>query len=81
MQKPIFPIEIPAFNTNLTLVKFLYSDDKYHDLCGQMANLVAESGDNKGQLSPTCRGVPPCAPVINTDMMHLRAHTGERPYD
>lgn len=51
MQKPNSPIEIPVFDVNLTLVKFLCFDNKYHDLCGQMANLVAESGDNKGQLS------------------------------
>lgn len=28
MQKPIVPIEIPAFDANLTNVKFSYSDKK-----------------------------------------------------
>ena len=28
MQKPIVPIEIPAFDVNLTNVKFMYSDKK-----------------------------------------------------
>ncbi len=51
MQKPNFPIEIPAFDVNLTLVKFVCFDNIYHVLRNQMANLVAESGDNKGQLS------------------------------
>ena len=45
MQKPIFPIEIPAFDVNLTNVKFLCFDNKYHVLRNQMANLVAESGE------------------------------------
>ena len=45
MQKPNFPIEIPAFDVNLTLVKFLCFDNKYHVLRNQMANLVAESGE------------------------------------
>ena len=31
--------------------KFQYSDLIWKELCGQMANLVAESGGNKGQLS------------------------------
>ncbi len=28
MQEPLVPIEIPAFDVNLTNVKFLYSDKK-----------------------------------------------------
>ncbi len=28
MQTPNFPIEIPAFDVNLTNVKFMYSDKK-----------------------------------------------------
>ena len=28
MQKPIVPIEIPAFDVNLTNVKFMYFDEK-----------------------------------------------------
>ena len=51
MQKPNFPIEISVFDVNLTNVKFLCFDNKYHVLRNQMANLVAESGDNKGQMS------------------------------
>ena len=51
MQEPLVPMAIPALAAHLTNVKFLYSDNKYYELCGQMANLVAESGGNKGQLS------------------------------
>jgi hypothetical protein len=31
--------------------EFQYPDLTWKELCGQMANLVAESGGNKGQLS------------------------------
>ena len=31
--------------------EFQYSDLSWKETCGQMANLVAESGGNKGQLS------------------------------
>ena len=51
MQTPNFPIEIPAFDVNLTNVKFLYSDNKYYELCGQMGHLIGPSGVGKAQLS------------------------------
>ena len=43
MHEPIILIEIPAFDANLTNVKFLYSDNKYYELCGQMGHLIGPS--------------------------------------
>ena len=51
MQEPLVPMPFPVLAAHLTNVKFLYPDLTYYELCGQMANLVAESGGNKGQLS------------------------------
>ena len=51
MHEPIILIEIPAFDVNLTNVKFLYSDNKYYELCGQMGHLIGPSGIGKAQLS------------------------------
>ena len=31
-------MEIPALAAHLTNVKFLYSDNKYYELCGQMGH-------------------------------------------
>ena len=31
---------IPALSAHLTNVKFLYSDNKYYDLCGQMGYYI-----------------------------------------
>ena len=41
----------PLLGAKISGVKFQYPDLFWKELCGQMANLVAESGGNKGQLS------------------------------
>ncbi len=51
MHEPLVPVSMPALSAHLSEVEFMYSDNKYYERCGQMANLVAESGGNKGQLS------------------------------
>ena len=43
MHEPIILIEIPAFAAHLTNVKFLYSKNKYYELCGQMGHLIGPS--------------------------------------
>lgn len=39
------------FGTHLSCAKIQYYEPIWQELCGMMANLVAESGGNKGQLS------------------------------
>ena len=51
MQEPLVPMAIPALAAHLTNVKFLYSDNKYYELCGQMGHLIGPSGVGKSQLS------------------------------
>ena len=51
MQEPLVPMAIPALAAHLTNVKFLYSDNKYYELCGQMGHLIGPSGVGKAQLS------------------------------
>ena len=41
----------PIFFAHVSGFEFHFPDLKWKELCGQMANLVAESGGNKGQLS------------------------------
>ena len=43
MHEPIILIEISAFAAHLTNVKFLYSNNKYYELCGQMGHLIGPS--------------------------------------
>ena len=41
----------PILGAHVSGSEFQYPDLTWKELCGQMANLVAESGGNKGQLS------------------------------
>ena len=40
MQEVLVPMAFPALASHLTNVKFLYSDNKYYELCGQMGHLT-----------------------------------------
>jgi len=51
MQEPLVPMLFPVLGAHLSGTEFLYPDLTWKELCGQMANLVAESGGNKAQLS------------------------------
>ena len=51
MREPLVPMAIPALAAHLTNVKFMYSDNKYYELCGQMGHLIGPSGVGKAQLT------------------------------
>ena len=51
MHEPLVPMLFPVLGAHLSGAEFQYPDLSWKELCGQMANLVAESGGNKGQLS------------------------------
>ena len=51
MREPLVPMAIPALATHLTDVEFMYSDNKYYELCGQMGHLIGPSGIGKAQLT------------------------------
>jgi len=51
MQDPLIPMAIPALSAYLTDVKFMYCDNKYYELCGQMGHLIGPSGIGKAQLN------------------------------
>lgn len=51
MREPLVPMLFPILGAHVSGCQFLYPDLTYKELCGQMANLVADSGANKGQLS------------------------------
>ena len=51
MREPLVPILFPILGAHVCGSEFQYPDLTWKELCGQMANLVAESGGNKGQLS------------------------------
>ena len=50
--EPFVPMFFPVLGAHISGAEFQYPDNSWKELCGQMANLVANSGDNKGQLAP-----------------------------
>ncbi len=51
MHAPLVPMLFPVLGAHMSGTEFQYPDLSWKEPCGQMANLVAESGGNKGQLS------------------------------
>lgn len=51
MREPLVPMAIPALAAHLTGVEFMYSDNRYYELCGQMGHLIGPSGVGKAQLT------------------------------
>ena len=50
MREVLIPMAIPALAAHLTDVKFIYSDNKCYEMCGQMGHLIGPSGIGKAQL-------------------------------
>ena len=51
MYEPLIPMLFPILGAHVSGAEFQYPDLTWKELCGMMANLVADSGCNKGQLS------------------------------
>ena len=51
MHKPLLPMFFPVLGAHVSASKFKYPDNTWKELCGMMANLVGDSGCNKGQFS------------------------------
>ena len=57
MYTPLVPMLFPIFGAHMGGVEFQYPDQNWKEPCGMMANLVAESGGNKGQSSDCKRSL------------------------
>ena len=51
MHEPLVPMFFPVLGAHMSGTEFQYPDRSWKEPTGMMANLVAKSGDNKGQLS------------------------------
>ena len=51
MYEPLVPMFFPVLGAHMSGTEFQYPDNSWKEPTGMMANLVAKSGDNKGQLS------------------------------
>ena len=51
MHESLVPMLFPSFGAHISGTEFQYPDISWNEPCGMMANLVADFGGNKGQLS------------------------------
>lgn len=51
MREPLVPMLFPPLGAHVSGAQFMYPDYSWKEVCGLMANIVADSGGNKGQLS------------------------------
>ena len=59
MYEPLVPMLFPVLGAHISGTEFQYPDLSWKEPCGMMANLVAHSGDNKGQLSDLVEALCP----------------------
>ena len=57
MYEPLVPMFFPILGAHISGAEFQYPDNKWLEMCGMMANLVANSGDNKGQLTTLAKAI------------------------
>ena len=51
MYEPLVLMFFPVLGAHMSGAEFQYPDLTWKETCGQMANLVSDTGGNKGQLS------------------------------
>ena len=57
MHEPFVPMFFPIFGAHISDTEFQYPDNSWKEPTGMMANLVAHSGDNKGQLTKLAEAI------------------------
>ncbi len=57
MREPLTPMLFPLLGAHFSHASFNYPDNTSKEMCGMMANLVADSGCNKGQLTQIVNAV------------------------
>ncbi len=57
MQEPLVPMLFPVLGAHMSGTEFQYPDFSWKEPTGMMANLVAHSGDNKGQFSEIAKAI------------------------
>ena len=65
MQEPMVPMFFPVLGAHISGTEFQYPDNSWKELTGMMVNLVAHSGDNKGQFKNITEAI--CRDFIQHD--------------
>jgi len=57
MYEPLVPMLFPSLGAHISDAEFQYPDRSWKEMCGQMAQLVGDSGCNKGQLTDLVKAI------------------------
>ena len=57
MHEPLVPMLFPSLGAHMSAAEFQYPDRSWKEMCGMMANLVGDSGCNKGQLTDLLKAI------------------------
>ena len=57
MHEPLVPMLFPSLGAHISGAEFQYPDRSWKETCGMMAQLVGDSGCNKGQLSDLAKAI------------------------
>ena len=57
MHDPLVPMLFPSLAAHISGAEFQYPDRSWKEMCGLMANLVGDSGCNKGQLTDLTKAI------------------------
>ena len=70
VHEPLVPMLFPILGAHISGTEFQYPDLTWKETCGMMANLVAESGGTKGQLSYLVEAI--CCDFRQHDVAELK---------
>ena len=57
MHEPLVPMLFPSLGAHISDAEFQYPDRSWKEMCGLMAQLVGDSGCNKGQLTDLVKAI------------------------
>ena len=60
IQEPMVPMLFPVLGAHISGAEFQYPDRSWKETCGMMAQLVGDSGCNKGQLTDLAKPIGIC---------------------
>ena len=55
--EPLVPMLFPSLGAHISCAEFQYPDRSWKEMCGLMAQLVGDSGCNKGQLTDLVKAI------------------------
>ena len=72
MYEPLVPMLFPSLGAHISDAEFQYPDLIWKEMCRQMAQLVGDSGCNKGQLTDLVKAICQCTPEPTPLCLALR---------